>query len=397
MNLSLRRQYLFGEHHHTLSMAKIRDYEIFKIPPRWMLLKLETDDGVVGWGEPIVEGRADTVQTAVTELLEEYLLGEDPFQIEDNWQLMYRAGFYRGGPVLMSALGGIDQALWDIKGKYLDIPVFELLGGAARERIRAYQTIGSEDPEQLAELALEAQEQGYSAIKLYPTVRPDSIESVEDVDAVYELASTVREVVGRTMDIGVDLHGRISPALAPRLVAKLESLDLMFIEELVRPEFQFQLGRIDQHVTTPIAYGERLYSRWDFRPYFEAGSIDVAQPDITHAGGITETKKIADLAAMYGVALAINCPHGPVAYAAASHVNTVASNAVIQYSGESQYTKQYVEHPADFQQEDGYISPPDKPGLGVKLDEETVREQSMTSPDWRHPIRRHDDSSVAEW
>jgi galactonate dehydratase len=271
------------------------------------------------------------------------------------------------------------------------------LGGATRDRIRVYQTAGSEDAEEIAQLSVEAREEDFSAIKLYPAVRPGPIESVSDIEAIYQLVATVRDRVGTTIDVGIDFHGRISPAMLSRLISKLEPLEPMFIEEPIRPEFNYLLGQVRQTTTIPFAFGERLYSRWDFRPHFESRRIDIAQPDLSHAGGITEVQRIATLAETYGVALGVNCPNGPVAHAAATQLNAHATNSVIQPSGQSQYTELYLENPEDFQQRDGYVPVPDKPGLGIVVDEETVRERSMTSPDWRHPTRRHDDYSLAEW
>ncbi len=146
-------------------MTEIVDYDLYEVPPRWLFLRIKTSDGVVGWGEPIVEGRAKTVRAAVEDLIDNYLLGKDPHRIEDHWQRMYRGGFYRGGPVLMSAIAGIDQALWDIKGKLLGAPIYELLGGRARDRIQVYQWIGGDRPSEVGEAAAEKVDEGFSALK----------------------------------------------------------------------------------------------------------------------------------------------------------------------------------------------------------------------------------------
>jgi len=214
-------------------MSKIVDYELFEVPPRWLFLRVETADGTVGWGEPVVEGRSKTVRTAVEELFDTYLLGEDAGRIEDHWQTMYRGGFYRGGPVLMSAIAGVDQALWDIKGKQLDVPVYELLGGAARERIRVYQWIGGDRPSDVAEQARKQVEAGFTALKMNATEEIERVDDPATIDAAATRLREVREAVGDEVGIGVDFHGRVSKPMAKRLVEALEPYDPMFVEEPV--------------------------------------------------------------------------------------------------------------------------------------------------------------------
>ncbi|WP_394739428.1 galactonate dehydratase [Natronococcus roseus] len=381
---------------------RITDYELFEVPPRWLFLKVTTSDGTVGWGEPIVEGRAKTVKTAVKELLENYLLGEDPSAIEDHWQAMYRGGFYRGGPVLMSAIAGVDQALWDIKGKRFDAPVYELLGGKARDRVRVYQWIGGDRPQNVAGAAREKVEAGFSALKMNatPEIRPiDNPRAVED--AVDRIAA-VREAVGSEVDIGVDFHGRVSKPMVRRLARALEPYDPMFIEEPILPEHNDALADIRAATTIPIATGERMYSRWDFKEIFESNAVDVIQPDLSHAGGITEVKKIAAMAEAYDVSVAPHCPLGPIALASCIQVDACSPNALIQeqsldiHYNEGGDVLDYLEDPSVFEYRDGYVSLPDGPGLGVEIDEDVVRERAG-DVDWHNPVWRHDDGSVAEW
>uniref|UniRef100_UPI00361DFC3A galactonate dehydratase n=1 Tax=Halostagnicola sp. GCM10023398 TaxID=3252683 RepID=UPI00361DFC3A len=234
----------------------ITEYELFEVPPRWLFLKVTTSDGTVGWGEPVVEGRAKSVRTAVEELMDGYLLGEDPARIEDHWQTMYRGGFYRGGPVLMSAIAGIDQALWDIKGKRFGAPVYELLGGAARDRIRVYQWIGGDRPAEVGEAAAKKVEAGFTGLKMNATPKLERIDTPAAVDAARDRLAEVRETVGDEIDIGVDFHGRASKTMAKRLVAALEPYEPMFVEEPVLPEHNDALPEIAQHTTIPIATGE---------------------------------------------------------------------------------------------------------------------------------------------
>lgn len=384
-------------------MTQIVDYELFEVPPRWLLLQIETADGTVGWGEPVVEGRAHTVRAAVEELMNTYLLGKEPTPIEDHWQTMYRGGFYRGGPVLMSAIAGIDQALWDIKGKQLGAPVYELLGGAARDRIRVYQWIGGDRPSEVADQAENKVEAGFTALKMNATAEIERVDNPATVDAAVDRLSEVRDAVGDTVDIGVDFHGRVSKPMAKRLVKALEPYEPMFIEEPVLPEHNDALPEIAAHTTIPIATGERMYSRWDFKPVFENGAIDVIQPDLSHAGGISEVKKIATMAEAYDVALAPHCPLGPIALASCIQIDACTPNALIQeqslniHYNETTDILDYLAEPSVFKYEGGYVSIPDAPGLGIEINESYVREQAEKTVNWHNPVWRHEDGSVAEW
>ncbi|RJT03440.1 galactonate dehydratase [Halococcus sp. IIIV-5B] len=384
-------------------MTEIVDYELYEVPPRWLFLKLETSDGLVGWGEPVVEGRSKTVGAAVEELLDSYLLGQDPSRIEDHWQAMYRGGFYRGGPILMSAIAGVDQALWDIKGKRFGAPVHELLGGRARDRIRVYQWIGGDRPADVGEAAAEQVEAGFSALKMNATPEMRRVDSPAAVEEAVDRLRSVREAVGPEVDIGVDFHGRVTKPMAKRLVAALEPYDPFFIEEPVLPQHNDALAEIAGHTTTPIATGERMFSRWDFKQVFEDGTVDVIQPDLSHAGGITEVKKIAAMAEAYDVALAPHCPLGPLALASCIQVDACSPNALIQeqslniHYNETSDVLDYLADPSVFEYEDGFVDVLDEPGLGVDLDEDHIEAQSAEPVDWHNPIWRHDDGSVAEW
>jgi galactonate dehydratase len=380
----------------------ITDYELFEVPPRWLFLKVTTSDGTVGWGEPIIEGRAKTVETAVEELIENYLLGKDPSRIEDHWQAMYRGGFYRGGPVLMSAIAGIDQALWDIKGKRFDAPVYELLGGRARDRLRVYQWIGGDDPSDVAEQAREKVDAGFTALKMNGTPAVESLDSPATVDAAADRMREVREAVGNEVDVGVDFHGRVSKSMAKRLIAALEPYDPFFIEEPVLPEHNDALADIRAATTIPIATGERMYSRWDFKQVFESNAVDLIQPDLSHAGGITEVNKIAAMAEAYDVSMAPHCPLGPIALASCIQVDACSPNALIQeqsldiHYNETSDVLDYLADSSVFEYREGYVDIPDGPGLGIEIDEEHVREQAG-DVDWHNPVWRHADGSVAEW
>lgn len=382
---------------------RITDYELFELPPRWLFLKLETSTGDAGWGEPIIEGRARTVRTAIDEVMENYLLGKDASRIEDHWQAMYRGNFYRGGPILMSAIAGIDQALWDLRGKQLDVPVYELLGGQSRDRIRVYQWIGGDREQDVATEANRLVDAGYTALKMDATNQTQHIETAKRIDDIVDRIAHVRETVGPEIDIVVDFRGRVSQSLANRLTSALDVLRLMFIEEPVLPENLEHLPQIAAHTDTPLATGERLYSRWDFKPLLQRGGVDIIQPDVSHAGGISELVRIASMAEAHDVAIAPNCPLGPIALAASLQVDTYVPNLLIQDHGfgihptPKSAADDYLADPSVFDFDDGYVTPLEGPGLGIEIDEEAVREKSDQPSDWHNPIWRHDDGSVAEW
>ncbi|MEU4107396.1 galactonate dehydratase [Streptomyces sp. NPDC027717] len=382
---------------------KITALTTYLVAPRWLFLKIETDEGITGWGEPVVEGRAHTVAAAVDELAD-HLTGQDPLRIEDHWQVMTKGGFYRGGPVLSSAVSGIDQALWDIKGKYHGVPVHDLLGGAVRDRMRMYSWIGGDDPSEAAEHAARRLEQGYRAVKMNVGGRLKHLETSREIDAVIARVASVREVMGEDGDVAVDFHGRTSPALARQLARALEPLRPMFIEEPLLPELTSQYGDFTASTSIPVATGERLYSRWDFDPVLRSG-IALAQPDLSHAGGISEVRRIAAQAEVHGVGLAPHCPLGPIALAACLQVDFASPNAFIQetslgihYNVGSDLGDYLVDTSVfDFDTTDGHMARLTAPGLGIEIDERAVAEAAAGGHRWRNPVWRHTDGSFAEW
>ena len=381
---------------------KISRLTTFAVPPRWLFLKIETDEGVTGWGEPVVEGRAATVAAAVEEL-SDYLIGQDPRRIEDHWQVMHRAGFYRGGPILMSAIAGIDQALWDIKGKWHGVSVAELMGGTVRDRIRVYQWIGGDRPAEIAGSAKAAAASGFTAVKMTASAEMQIVDTWPKMAAVIENIGAARSAVGPDVDIAVDFHGRVHKPVAKVLLKELEPFKLMFIEEPVRSEevdaFLPQLAA----AATPIALGERLYSRWDFKSIIASGAVDIVQPDPSHAGGITETRKIAAMAEAYDVAVALHCPLGPIALATCLQLDACTYNAFIQeqslgiHYNVANDLLDYIGDAGVFAYRDGFVTIPTGPGLGIDINEEYVIERARQGHRWRSPVWRHRDGSLAEW
>lgn len=381
---------------------KVTQLTTYVVPPRWLFVRVETDEGVVGWGEPVVEGRAATVAAAVDELAD-YVVGTDPRRIEDTWSVLYRAGFYRGGPVLMSAIAGIDQALWDIKGKALGVPVHELLGGQVRDRIRVYSWIGGDRPSETAAAARAAVDRGFTAVKMNGTEELQYVDTWDKVERAVANVAAVREAVGPEVGIGVDFHGRVHRPMAKVLIHELEPYRLMFIEEPVLSEHVDGLLDVLRNSPTPIALGERLFSRWDFKGVLASGAVDIVQPDPSHAGGITETRKIAAMAEAYDVAVALHCPLGPIALATCLQLDACTYNAFIQeqslgiHYNTSNDLLDYVVDPTVFTYADGMVTIPSRPGLGIEVHEEYVAERAREGHRWRNPVWRHADGSVAEW
>ena len=381
---------------------KITNITAWLVRPRWCFVEVETDQGLTGWGEAVIEGKASTVKACVEEMTE-YLIGQDPQNIEDIWTMLYRAAFYRGGPILMSAISGIDQALWDIKGQYFQAPVYQLMGGKCRDRMKVYSWIGGDRPSDVARAAKERQEAGFTAIKMNATEELQMVDSYDKIDAVLERVASIRESTGKNFGIAIDFHGRVHKPMAKILAKKLEEFDPMFIEEPVLCENMEDFKEIAACCNIPIATGERLFSRWDFKRLLTAGGVDIIQPDLSHAGGITEVKKIAAMAEAYDVALAPHCPLGPIALAACLQVDATSYNAFIQeqsigiHYNVGKSVLDYIKNPEDFVFTDGFVSLPRKPGLGVEINKELVMEENRTPHHWKNPVWRHADGSIAEW
>lgn len=381
---------------------KIKKLELFKVAPRWLFLKITTDSGIEGWGEPVVEGKADTVKAAVEEMAG-YIIGKEAGKIEDIWQLLYRGGFYRGGAVLMSAIAGIDQALWDIRGKSLGVPVYELLGGAVRDKMKVYSWIGGDKPSGLVGEAMKRISAGYKAVKMNACADMEWVDTPKKIQDAIANIHAVREAIGYETGLGIDFHGRVHKGMAKGFMRDLEYLKPMFIEEPVLSDNKEAFVHLAQYTSTPIATGERLYSRWDFKPLFAQGAIDIVQPDLSHAGGISEVRRIASMAEAYDIALAPHCPLGPISFAAALQIDFSSINAIIQETSLGiHYNKgtdllDYLLNPEIFQVRDGYVDRPLLPGLGIQINEEKVREMALQGHDWENPVWRNEDNSITEW
>ena len=381
---------------------KITNLETFRLQPRWLLLRVETDDGFVGWGEPVVEGRVAATQACVHEL-ESYLIGQDPRRIEHIWQTLYRGGFYRGGPVLTSALSGIDQALWDIKGKALGVPVYDLLGGAVRDKMAVYSWIDSDTPEIAARSVKEKMAQGFTTVKMFGTCATGWIDDRKAINDLLERVQAVRDAAGPDVGIAIDFHGRAHHSMARTLLKELEPLKPLFVEEPVLVENLDAFADLHRRSNIPLATGERSFTRWGFKELLERGCADIIQPDLSHAGGISEVRRIAAMAETYDVALAPHCPLGPVALAACLQVDFASINACLQEQSigmaynKGQEIDSYLRDPAVFAYQNGYVPLLTSPGLGVDVDEEIVRRSQVPDLAWKNPVFHMEDGSVTEW
>lgn len=382
---------------------KITGIEKFYIKPRWMLVKVSTDEGITGWGEPTLEGRSTVVGEAI-DVLAELIMGQDPGNIEMLYNMMYRGAFYRGGAVMYSAISGIEQALWDIKGKKLGVPVWQLLGGKCRDRIRMYAHLlpFNDDPaeEDIRYWAAKRLADGFTALKtsmLTPPIR--HIDTLATIRKIVRRMEVLRDAVGEEIDFAIDFHGRISPAMAPVLCRELEPLFPMFIEEPVLPENVDAMAKIAQMTTIPIASGERLFTTYGYRELIEKQAVSVVQPDVCHCGGILQTFKIAAMAQNYYMSVAPHNPLGPVALAACLQIDTCIPNFVAQEHpthmerldlGEGLFRQPFVIR-------DGYIDVPQGPGLGFEIDEAYLKE-ILYDGRWSSPVLFFkDDGSMGEW
>jgi galactonate dehydratase len=372
-------------------IVKITKIETFLVKPRWLFLKIHTNAGVVGLGEPITEGRALTCQAAVKEI-EPYLIGKDPRNVAHHWQAIYRHAFYRGGPILTSALSGIDQALWDIKGKLLGVPVYELLGGPTRNRIRVYAH--ARTPEDIKRRKAE----GFTAFKTGPAKlknRPARfVENKEYLDYAVQQFAALKEIVGKDGDLGIDFHGAIPAGTAKLLIKALEPYNPYFYEEVVNCQQVDIMAELAKTTHIPLATGERIFTKWGFREILEKGASIILQPDLCHAGGITEVKIIAGMAEAYYASLAPHNPLGPISLAAGLQIAASVPNFLCQEQvslGEG-----YIKNP--FKVKDGYVDLPTAPGLGIELDEELMKKNDLYGHDWKNQESYDaDDGSVVDW
>lgn len=356
-----------------MKITDVKTY-IMESPGReYVFIKISTDEGIYGWGEGTLEMKQGTVVAAVRDL-QGYIMGQDPTRVDFLWQRMYRHGFWRGGVAILSALSGIEQALWDITGKAYGQPVYKLLGGAVRDYIPCYTHTGN--PEQ----AHKFMEEGWRAFKFGPRGRRQDGAAVDERELVQETAKAygaMRDACGEDVELMCDVHGRLRPAAAIRLGKALEPYGLLFFEEPVPPDNIQSLKLIrEAGLGMDIATGERAFTKWGFRELIEGQLVDVIQPDICHDGGIKETIKIGALAETYHIMVAPHNPNGPVGTAASVHAAAVMPNfLILEYAGSPTRDACQAAGEAEcFKARNGRIELPTKPGLGIELDEDYLEQ-----------------------
>lgn len=380
----------------------IKDIEIYEVKPRWIFVKLITDEGINGWGEMISGTKTETVIAGAYEIGRRILIDRDPFEIERLWQEMHRS-FFRGGPIQATIVSGFEMALWDIKGKSLGVPVWQLLGGKARDNIKVYSWIGGDRPDDVVSQAQDRVDKGFDSVKMNATEELHYIDSFKKIDEVSNRVAALRDKFGMDLNIGIDFHGRVHKPMAKVLATELEQYKLMFYEEVVLPENEECFKEISNICSTPLSTGERLYTRWEFKNIFKEGVIDIIQPDVAMVGGILETKKIAAYAEACDMAVAPHAPYGPIALAATLQVDTCTPNVFIQEQSLGiHYNKgfdllDFVENKEIFQYKDGFVSIPEEPGLGLKLNEDMIKEVSKEGLHWTNPSWKNYDGTIAEW
>jgi galactonate dehydratase len=377
-----------------MKITGVRTYITWGEPRNWVFVKVMTDTELCGWGEATLEGKEDTVLSALDEV-GAWLIGKDPLAVEHHWQVLYRHGFWRGGVVLNSALAGLDQALWDLRGKAWGVPVYRLLGGPTRERIRLYTHVGIYNASELVSDAHKDIADGFTALKTGAWAGDAHLPEAELIALFAERVAQLRQAVGSRVDIMFDNHGRSRPSTAFRLMKALEPYGLLWLEEPTQPDDLESLSRI--RAADPmmdIATGERLYTKWDFAPLLERRLVDIIQPDLCHAGGITECKKIAALAETCYVQVAPHSPQGPVSTAASAHLGMAIPNfLILEFVRSAPFRDRILKEP--WAVKEGHLVVPDRPGLGVDLDEEAL----AASPRRHVGIPRgawHADGSVAD-
>lgn len=381
---------------------KITALKTFVVAPRWLFLKIETDQGISGWGEPVLEGHAETAKAKIEEL-NDFLVGKNPLMIEDIWQSIYRNGCYRGGPILMSAMSGIDMALWDIKGKYHNAPIHALLGGKVRDKVRSYCWIGGDRGDDLIDGAKSMIASGFDAVKFNVCAELQYVDTHKKIDAIVERISHLRSVVGSDLDLGIDFHGRVHAPMAKILLKELEHIRPMFVEDAVTSDHIDAMAELAKITTTPLVVGERLHSRYAFKDVFEKRAASIINPDVAHVGGISEMVRIGHWAEAYDIAFAPHCPLGPIALAASLQIDAVCYNAFIQeqslgiHYNENNDLLDYIMPHKGFELNQGHLTIPDGPGLGIEVNEDFVIEQGKKGHAWRAPTWRHKDGSIAEW
>jgi len=389
-----------------MKITNIRTVVVNAEMRNWVFCRVETDQpGLFGWGEGSLEWKTRAIVGAIEDLAP-MVIGEDPGRIEHIYQKLYRQSFWRLGIIGMSGISAIEQALWDIKGKILGVPVYELLGGQVRDKVRMYTHLGGGDMRSvyetfevgpLIDLALKVIGNGYTAVKVVFVPYSEPLEGVSKVKRFAKLMEKLREAVGDTVDVMIDFHGRTYPAMAIRYIQAVQEFSPYFCEEPVPPENVEALLEVRQSVSVPIATGERLVGRHQFRPIFEQRACHVIQPDLCHCGGIMEAKKIAAMAEVYQMGVAPHNPLGPVANAVALHFALSTPNFLIQEDMLTDVPWRWDVVRSSLKTENGYWLPTQAPGLGIEIDEGQAGKHPFRQEVMHPTTIRAEDGAVLDW
>ncbi len=362
---------------------KITKLETFVLTNSWVFVKISTNAGIVGWGE-MLKDKSKTCAAAAKQV-EGYLLNKDPRRVVHHWQAIYRHAFYRGGPVLTAVVSGIDQALWDIKGKALGVPVYELLGGPTRDKIRVYGYREDAEQGKVNAFKVGIQAKGRKAHRY--------VETLSYVEEVKEKFAELRQSLGPEVDIGIDFHGAVQPQTAMLLMRALEPYQPMFYEEPIQCQNVDVMAELASKTHIPVATGERIFTKWGFREVLDKKAASILQPDVCYAGGITELRLIAGMAEAHYVPLAPHNPQGPCSLAASCQVAAAIPNFMIQEGGTRTHAD-LLKTP--FSQQDGFLPLPRTPGLGIEVDEDKLRAQ-VGEPKAYPETYDLEDGSVVDW
>lgn len=378
------------------SIVEVKPFVVNLGHGNMVIVRVRTADGVEGYGEGTIPHKARAIVGAVEDF-SEYLVGQDDSQIERHWQVLFRNSFHRGGIIQSTALSAIDQALWDIAGKRLELPVWQLLGGAVRDRIWMYSHPLGRDRSEVVERSLALVDEGYRALKLQVTGSPEPVRDAKAAALTYQTVAAVRDAVGADIALMVDAHGKQTPHVALEIAHAIAPLDILFFEEPIPPRNIDALLTVTRASPIPLATGEREYNRWDFRPIIEQQAVAVLQPDLGHAGGISETRRVAAAAETYFMQLAPHNPRGPIVTMASLHIAASTPNFLIQeiaiQARDAEIWNEMLVEPLTI--EDGYFALPKAPGLGIRFDESLADRYPFQARDVRHPTLA--DGGVGDW
>jgi len=371
-----------------MKVTQIKTFICHAYRTNWVFVKVITDSGLYGVGEATLEYREPTVVQAIKEL-ERYLVGKDPHNIEAFWHDAYRDAYWRGGVVLMSALAGVEMALWDIKGKDLGVPVYQLLGGKVRDSVKCYANAwfaGAKKPEEFAQKAKIAVKNGFSGLKWDPFGKEYLNIAPKHLNEALDCIAAVKDAVGDQVHLIIEGHGRFNVPTAVRIGNALEKFGILWFEEPIPPDDKKGIAWVRSKIATPVSGGERLYSRFEYADYLRMECADFWQPDVSHAGGIMEVRKIAAMAESHYIPVCPHNPSGPVANAATLQLAACIPNFYLleTMANDIPWRADVSTEKVKFENSEMFI--PDLPGLGIDINEEEIAKHPYECRNLRHYV-----------